>query len=162
MKHSLLIVGIVLLALGAVVMVINSQNRTTPPKERAPEETPSTQSSVPQVPAYQTVEAAINLAPTLNPTEFYGKTKEAYAAAKAIPKTLAQLPCYCYCDRGFGHKSLHSCFVDDHASHCAVCVDEALLAYKLQKEEGLSPEKIRETIIEKYGTPGNHDGHAHP
>jgi hypothetical protein len=60
------------------------------------------------------------------------------------------LPCYCHCDEGFGHKSLHSCFVDDHASHCAVCVDEALLAYKLQTEGGLTPEQIRERIVAQY------------
>jgi hypothetical protein len=41
--------------------------------------------------------------------------------------------------------------VDDHAAHCAVCVEEALLAYKLQKEERLSPAQIRERIIAKYG-----------
>jgi aerobic-type carbon monoxide dehydrogenase small subunit (CoxS/CutS family) len=75
----------------------------------------------------------------------------AYAAVKEIPQTIAQLPCYCHCDEGFGHKSLQTCFVDDHAAHCAVCVEEALLAYKLQKEERLSPAQIRERIIAKYG-----------
>ena len=54
-------------------------------------------------------------------------------SSREAPQLIAQLPCYCYCDRGFGHKSLHSCFVDDHAAQCAVCVDEALLAYNLQK-----------------------------
>ena len=33
---------------------------------------------------------------------------------------------------------------------CAVCVDEALLAYKLQKDQKLTPEQVREKIIEKY------------
>ncbi len=160
MKHSLLIVGILLLALGAVVMVINSQNNVNRPMHDASAKTTPTQSATPRIPAYQTVDATKTLAATLNPTDFVGKTKEAYTAAKVIPATLAQLPCYCECDRGFGHKSLHSCFIDDHASHCAVCVDEALLAYKLQKEEGMSPEKIRETIIKKYGNPSD-DGHAH-
>jgi hypothetical protein len=41
--------------------------------------------------------------------------------------------------------------VDDHAAHCAVCVEEALLAYKLQKEERLTPAQIRERIIAQYG-----------
>ncbi len=79
-----------------------------------------------------------------------GKAREAYKAAKEIPETLAQLPCYCHCDEGFGHKSLHSGFEDDHASHCAVCVDEALLAYRLEKEQRLTPEQLRKIIIEKY------------
>jgi hypothetical protein len=102
------------------------------------------------VPAYQTASEVGNLPPTLPATEFIGKSREAYEVAKKIPQTLAQLPCYCECDRGFGHKSLQTCFVDDHASHCAVCVDEALLAYRLQKEEKLTPEQVRDKIIEQY------------
>ena len=90
------------------------------------------------------------LPPTLSPEKFPGKTREAYQAARNIPQTLAQLPCYCYCDRGMGHKSLHSCFEDDHASHCDVCVNEALMAYRLQKDQHLSVKQIREQIIAAY------------
>jgi hypothetical protein len=89
------------------------------------------------------------LPPTLSPEKFPGKTREAYQAAKDIPRTLAQLPCYCHCDRGMGHKSLHSCFEDDHAAHCATCTDEALLAYRLQKQ-GLTPKQVRERIIQQF------------
>jgi hypothetical protein len=49
-----------------------------------------------------------------------------------------------------GHQSLHSCFEDEHAAHCAVCVNEALLAYRLEKEEGLDATQIRERIIADY------------
>lgn len=89
------------------------------------------------------------LGPTLAAEDFTGKTRLAYQVAKEIPETLAQLPCYCYCDRGMGHKSLHSCFEDDHAAHCVVCVDEALLAARLQKS-GLTPPQIREKIVAQY------------
>ncbi len=89
--------------------------------------------------------------PTLPPQQFTGKQRLGYEAVRAIPETIAQLPCYCHCDEGFGHKSLHSCFVDDHAAHCAVCIDEALMAYKMEKEEKLKPEQIRERIIAYYG-----------
>jgi hypothetical protein len=107
-----------------------------------------------RVPAFQKTPAELKSLPaTLPPQQFAGKTRLAYQAVAAIPKTIAQLPCYCHCDEGFGHKSLHSCFVDDHASHCAVCVEEALLAYKLQTEAGLTPEQIRERIITQYGSP---------
>jgi hypothetical protein len=92
-----------------------------------------------------------NLPPVLPASQFTGMTRMAYAAVKEIPQTIAQLPCYCHCDEGFGHKSLQTCFVDDHAAHCAVCVEEALLAYKLQKEQRLSPAQIRERIIAQYG-----------
>ena len=66
--------------------------------------TPESASSL--VPAhYETVPG--NLGPTLPPEKFSGKTRDAYQAAREIPQTLAQLPCYCHCDRGIGHKSLH-------------------------------------------------------
>jgi hypothetical protein len=91
-----------------------------------------------------------SLPPTLAPENFPGKQRAAYQAAKDIPQTLAQLPCYCYCDRGMGHKSLHSCFEDDHAAHCDVCTNEALLAYRLQKEQHLSAKQIRERIIAEF------------
>ncbi|MDQ1559888.1 MAG: hypothetical protein QOD32_2948 [Pyrinomonadaceae bacterium] len=92
-----------------------------------------------------------NLPPVLPASQFTGMTRMAYAAVKEIPQTIAQLPCYCHCDEGFGHKSLQTCFVDDHAAHCATCIEEALLAYKLQKEERLTPAQIRERIIAQYG-----------
>ena len=109
----------------------------------------------PRIPAYQLASEVGNLSPTLAASEFFGKAREAYEVAKKIPETLAQLPCYCHCDQ-VGHKSLHTCFVDDHAAHCAVCVDEALLAYKLQKVEKLRPEQVRERIIEKYSVEHQH------
>lgn len=104
-----------------------------------------------QVPAFEVNEASLkNLPPTLPPDMFTGQPRQAYQAAREIPKTLAQLPCYCHCDKGFGHKSLHSCYADNHASMCAVCVDEALMAYRLEKQEHLKPAQIRERIIAKY------------
>jgi hypothetical protein len=110
-----------------------------------------------RVPAYQSASEGSTLAPTLAPTQFVGKARQAYKVAKEIPGTLAQLPCYCECDKGLGHKSLHTCFVDDHASHCAVCVDEALLAYMLEKQQKFSPEQVREQIIEKYSAVNRRD-----
>lgn len=154
MKNKLLFGAIAGLAVLAAFVVLKSKDTGVNHAHKDSTETPSSQPAAhshSEVPAFQTGVTAKSLSPTLSPNEgFYGKTREAYAVAKAIPETLAQLPCYCHCDKGFGHKSLHTCFTDDHAAHCAVCVDEALLAFKLQKEEGMSPEKIRETIIAKY------------
>jgi len=105
---------------------------------------------VAQVPAhYETAPSADSLGATLNPTKFFGKTKQAYEAARKIPLTLAQLPCYCHCDEIVGHKRLHSCFEDEHAASCAVCVDEALLAHKLEKS-GKTASQIREQIVAQY------------
>jgi Protein of unknown function with PCYCGC motif len=106
-----------------------------------------------RVPAYAKTAAELKGLPkTLPAAQFFGMARAAYQAVGEIPQTIAQLPCYCYCDEGFGHKSLHSCFVDDHASHCAVCVEEALLAYRLQKE-GVAPAQIRERIVAQYARP---------
>lgn len=105
-----------------------------------------------RVPAYMTDGTALaSLKQTLPPEQFFGKAREAYMVAREIPETLAQLPCYCYCDEGFGHKSLHTCYESDHSAHCATCIQEALVAYRLQKEEGLSPAQIRDRIIAQFG-----------
>ena len=110
-----------------------------------------TQDAAGDVPAFQTDPADLkSLPPTLAPEKFKGTQRLGYEAVRAIPETIAQLPCYCHCDKGFGHKSLYSCFVDDHAAHCAVCIDEALMAYKMEKEEKLKPEQIRQRIIAHY------------
>ena len=107
-------------------------------------------SIAPHVPAhFETAPSSDSLGATLNPTKFFGKTKQAYEVARKIPLTLAQLPCYCHCDKSVGHKSLHSCFEDEHAASCAVCVDEALLAYQLEKS-GKTASQIREQIVAQY------------
>lgn len=70
----------------------------------------------------------------------------AYELAEKIPGVLHQLPCYCYCDRNHGHKSLRTCYESTHAAHCGVCLKEAYYAYaqtKLKK----TPKQIRDGII---------------
>jgi len=160
MKNRILIIVIVALAIGAGWLLFmrtreNSSRRADLARVAfEPSVSPAgprhNDSSMTRVPAYQTASQIDKLEPTLAPAQFVGKARAAYQAAKEIPRTLAQLPCYCECDQAFGHKSLQGCFVDDHASQCAVCVDEALLAYKLQKEDKLTPDQVREVIIEKY------------
>jgi len=109
-----------------------------------------------RVPAYQSEAADLSaLPPTLSPELFTGNIRLAYQAAKEIPETLAQLPCYCHCDKGHGHKSLHSCFESEHGENCGICIGEALMAYELQKREKLTPAEIRERVIEAYGTASN-------
>jgi hypothetical protein len=146
-------IGVVVVALAAFALTrLQKRPAQTESATHSAEHpsTPNSSASTKSVPAhYQTEPAASSLAPTLAPEKFTGKAQEAYRVVREAPQLIAQLPCYCYCDRGFGHKSLHSCFVDDHAAHCAVCVDEALLAYNLQKR-GLSPQQVRGQIIAQY------------
>lgn len=150
MKTRLLfgLIGVLAIGAGLLLMVYSPSNS---PRAALPAET-SHELQRKRVPAYQDISQLAALPATLAPSNFAGKARNAYAVAQEIPETLAQLPCYCHCDESFGHKSLHTCFVDDHAAHCAVCVDEALLAYRLQKEEKMTPERVREMIVEKYST----------
>ena len=114
-----------------------------------PPSTPASNESH-HVPAhYKVAPALTELRPVLASSQFTGKARDAYDAVSKAPDLIAQMPCYCHCDRGMGHKSLHSCFEDDHAAHCAVCVDEALMAYQLQKK-GLTASEIREQIIARF------------
>lgn len=157
-KNWLLIAGIALLLVAAVLMV-TSANKQSPPQttQTSATQTPApthhehaTTATANAVPAHFEVPPSKSLlGPTLNPDSFTGPARDAYRAAREISVTLAQLPCYCHCDQGFGHKSLYSCFESDHAAHCAVCVQEALLALKLEKE-GKSPAQIRDTIVAQY------------
>jgi hypothetical protein len=123
--------------------------------QHQPQSTPAATALTRRVPAYYTEAPTLaSLNPTLSPDQFSGKVKKAYQVAKEIPQTLAQLPCFCYCDT-IGHKSLHSCYEDDHATGCTVCVDSALSASEL-KQQGISDGEIRDRLIAKYGgTPGH-------
>ena len=148
-----LLVGLLVISIGVIAFILTRKPETPTHSANQAFATPSPVSQtmrIDQVPAhYEDVPSLNSLAATLAPETFTGQTREAYQAAKAIPQTIAQMPCYCYCDRGMGHKSLHSCFEDDHAAHCAVCTNEALMAYRLQKQ-GLSPKQIREQIIAEF------------
>ena len=161
-KNLLLIAGVALLIVAAVLMVNSANNPAPVTTATRPSNPPTTQTPAPShehannaaaktVPAhFEVAPSKSSLGPTLDPNSFTGITRDAYRAVKEIPVTIAQLPCYCHCDQGFGHKSLYSCFEDDHASHCDVCVREALLALKLEKEQKMSPAQIRDTIVAQY------------
>jgi hypothetical protein len=149
-KVSILCVVALVIALAALTL---SSCSSSPNHGHGPEANNASarQQAAARVPAhYENAQSAQPLKPTLAPEQFNGRARRAYEVAREIPATLAQLPCYCYCDQGFGHKSLHSCYESDHSAHCATCVDEALLAYQLEKEQGLSPAQIREKIIERF------------
>lgn len=103
-KYPLLV-----LFIGAILLVVGGfyfyQGRQSPPK------------SYPQTAqAAKTHSGLKETRPTLPPTMFSGKVREAYAIARDIPQVLDQLYCYCRCRENFGHKNLLSCYVDNHAS----------------------------------------------
>ncbi|MBI5103111.1 MAG: hypothetical protein HZB33_14945 [Nitrospirae bacterium] len=56
---------------------------------------------------------------TLDPAQFRDtKVKDAYKVAREIPWVLDGIYCYCQCEESpaFRHKSLLSCYVDNHAA----------------------------------------------
>ena len=72
--------------------------------------------------------------------------KESYKAAARISSVVYQMPCYCYCDRAHGHRSLRSCFEDTHGANCGTCMQEALYSYR-QSKKGWTAKMIRDGII---------------
>ena len=156
MKRQSVILIVALFGAALVALVFMQRSRTpsvTEPHSSVVEKEviPQPNTAPMQVPAhYEEPPSLSSLGPTLPPEQFTGKARDAYQAAKEIPQTLAQIPCYCHCDQNLGHKSLHSCFEDSHASSCAVCVNEALMAYQLQKKQGLSAKEVRERIVAEF------------
>ena len=72
----------------------------------------------------------------------------AYELAAKIPKVIYQQPCYCYCDRGMGHTSLHSCFEGLHGAECSTCAQEGLYAYQMSLK-GKTVKQIRDGVMRK-------------
>lgn len=85
--------------------------------EHATSAAPQTKAT-PRVPDYFLNPAEAKPFPvTLDPKQFSTPSIiKAYQLAKDIPEVLSQQPCYCYCDAGFGHKSLLHCHIDDHSA----------------------------------------------
>ena len=69
----------------------------------------------------------------------------AYELASKIPVVIAQVPCYCFCER-IGHSSLHTCFESNHGAHCGICMKEVYYAYQQTKMKK-TPSQIRDGII---------------
>lgn len=146
-KKNALALALTAIALIVVVITFNKWHQVDSNEKASPLETPTLKS---RIPAFSIAVPDLDQLPlTLPPEGFSGKTREAYEAARHIPQLLAQLPCYCYCDKSSGHKSLHSCYETDHSAHCTLCVDEALFAYRLQKQ-GFTAQEIRERIIAEF------------
>lgn len=92
------------------------------------------------------------LEPILSKDQLWGENAQAsyqthaYELAAKIPAVIHQMPCYCYCDRGMGHKSLHSCFSGTHGAQCGTCLKELYYTYQMTKQ-GKTPAQIRAGII---------------
>ena len=96
--------------------------------------------------------AGTALPPILTKDQLWGENAQfayqthAYELAAKIPKVIYQQPCYCYCDRGMGHTSLHSCFSGTHGAQCGTCLKELYYTYTMYKQHKTARE-IRAGII---------------
>lgn len=81
---------------------------------------------------------------------FVGRVRAAYASAQAIPEVIDQLYCYCHCRENIGHKSLLSCYTDNHAAGCDICIVEAEMAAQLTAQ-GYCPSDIQKAIDKRFG-----------
>ena len=86
---------------------------------------------------------------TLDPNQFDVPAKQAYQVAEKNPGLLAELHCYCGCDREYGHQNLLDCYRSDHGSKCEICIGEALMAQQLS-DQGSPVDQIRDAIRRHY------------
>lgn len=99
------------------------------------------------IPSYHAYAATPPIPSTLDPKQFPDAlNRNVYALAGRIRPVLFQQPCYCYCDRSVGHKSLLDCFGSTHGTQCDICQKEAVYAYQ-QTQKGKTPSQIRGGII---------------
>ncbi len=99
------------------------------------------------VPSYHAYALKPPYPATADPKQFPDAlNRNVYALAAKVKPVLYQQPCYCYCDRHAGHKSLLDCFASMHGSECDICQKEAVLAYQLT-QKGKTPAQIRAAIV---------------
>ena len=84
---------------------------------------------------------------------FYtGKVAEAYRIAAEIPKVIDSQFCYCYCKKNHQHKTLLTCFTNEHGSKCDTCINEVLYSYELYKQ-GKTLDEIIVSVDKKFYRP---------
>jgi|YelNatPaOPRAMG01_1025707.scaffolds.fasta_scaffold06678_5 hypothetical protein len=94
--------------------------------------------------------AAARLRVTLDPNLFTGEAHRAYEVAAHHPALLAQLHCYCGCERDGTMHNLLDCYRTTHGSECPTCMGEALEAARLARQ-GVPIEEIRNKLSARWG-----------
>jgi hypothetical protein len=145
MRKAIVVAAISFIALaGFGVGFVHAQNPSA--QSTKPSAVDSSQQS--DVPAYHASRPKTPLPETLDPEQFTDvQTQNVYALAAKIKSVLYQQPCYCHCDKEMGHTSLLSCYTDRHASVCALCQKEAVLAYT-ESQQGKTAAQIRKDIMD--------------
>jgi hypothetical protein len=113
---------------------------------RTPAQAPALQSA----PSTQATADAAGINKVLDPAGFTDpRVREAYTAAKQYAHVLESIYCYCRCKENIGHRALVECFETDHAEHCDVCMNEAVIAARMTKD-GRNPTEIQKAIDALY------------
>lgn len=94
----------------------------------------------------------IETRPVLTSALFTGRAALAYQYAAEIPEVIDNQFCYCYCKRNHNHKTLLTCFTNDHGSKCDTCIEEVIYAYELHKK-GKSIADIISAVDKKFYRP---------
>ncbi len=90
--------------------------------------------------------------PNVSPSRYRGRTASAYGVAIKSRDVLDYMFCYCNCKQSIGHKSLLSCFTDDHAANCGICQDQAFYASELA-DKGYDLAQVRMAVDKKFWRP---------
>ena len=95
--------------------------------------------------------ALVETNPVLPDSGFAGRAAKAYRIAAEIPGVIDGLYCYCKCKENpmFRHKTLLTCFTNNHAADCDICMHEAEMAQDLTKQ-GKTPKEVRTAVDEWY------------
>lgn len=131
----IVIIGLILAALTVVYFVTKPSTSATVAQE------------TPRVPGQ-----LIETRPVLTSALFTGRASLAYKYAAEIPEVIDNQFCYCYCKRNHGHKTLLTCFTNDHGSKCDTCIEEVIYAYELHKQ-GKSIADIVSAVDKKFYRP---------
>jgi hypothetical protein len=96
------------------------------------------------------------LDPALFATGFGPEVQAAYRVARKYPDTLDRIHCFCECKESpvERHKTLLTCYTNQHAAGCGICQREALLAGRL-KDQGMSDEEVELTVESVSKTDGH-------
>ena len=125
-------------------ILVGCTSDSPPPAEQQPP------AAVQSVPTTQAAADAAGINKVLDPAGFSDeRVRKAYEAAKQYAHVLESIYCYCRCKENLGHRGLVECFETDHASHCDVCMNEAIIAAKMT-QEGKTPKEIQKAIDAYY------------
>ena len=89
--------------------------------------------------------------PILPADMWKGRAAEAYSLAAVIPQVIDAQYCYCDCSKNprFKHKTLLTCYTDDHGANCDICQNEVFMSYDLYKK-GYSIPDIKATVDREF------------